>query len=184
ADGLLRLIDALEHVAADAPPVVLLIAGWIGYGPVRRAAQRGVRDRVRFVGHTADRDGLWSAVDGCATTVDHYHPAAEAFEALAAGVPVLVGREAPAAALVQSRGVGAGVVLDPGLTPPRLAEAIARLDAHRSARDRRARAAAVADDIAAAYDAVDLDALLSEPQVTKDEHGQKGWPRMNADERE
>lgn len=133
--NLLRLIDAfaaaVQPVDASRPPALrdlhLVLAGkrgWLSEAIERRAAERGVADRVRFVGYLPDAD-VPALLSGALTFA--FPSLYEGFgmpvlEAMACGTPVLT---ATTSALPEVAG-DAALLVDPS-DQAAIAEALAQL---------------------------------------------------------
>jgi len=110
--GLDAAIDALARCAGE--PFRLVVAGRDRHAPrfARRARAAGLGDRLRLLGGRADVRPLYAAAD-CFILPTRYDPLpSAALEALAMGLPAIVGRRSGAAEIVQQG--GCGWVCEPG----------------------------------------------------------------------
>jgi UDP-glucose:(heptosyl)LPS alpha-1,3-glucosyltransferase len=89
--GLVTLLDALAR--HRDPLLHVWVAGRDDPGPWRRrAAARGVLDRVRFLGHRGDLPDVYAAVDGMVLPTRYDAFANVTLEAAAAGLPIVTSR--------------------------------------------------------------------------------------------
>ncbi len=119
-------LDTLVQAMKDLPDCVLWLAG---DGPMREtlqshAAQRGVTERVKFLGWRTDRGTLLGAADICVLP-SRYEPFGTVMlEAWASGTPLVAAAAAGPAAFVQH---GENGLLVPVNDPKALAQAIRQL---------------------------------------------------------
>lgn len=119
-------LDTLVQAMKDLPDCVLWLAG---DGPMREtlqshAAQRGVTERVKFLGWRTDRGALLRAADICVLP-SRYEPFGTVMlEAWACGTPLVAAAAAGPAAFVQN---GENGLLVPINDPKALAQAIRQL---------------------------------------------------------
>lgn len=119
-------LDTLVQAMKDLPDCVLWLAG---DGPMREtlrshAAQRGVTERVKFLGWRTDRGALLRAADICVLP-SRYEPFGTVMlEAWACGTPLVAAAAAGPAAFVQH---GVNGLLVPINDPKALAQAIRQL---------------------------------------------------------
>lgn len=134
--GRSNALEIVVEALAQAPGVTLLLAGWgeADYLNELRAlaVSRNVSERVKFLGPVENR---WRYLDSCDATYCVYRPlwlrlrhAATAsnklMEAIAAGAPVICGRDAGFQEIVEGEGVG--ICLDE-LTPDAVASSLRKL---------------------------------------------------------
>ena len=74
--GLDPLLHAVRKVLDRGQGLTLLLAGDIGYATQRRAADLGIRDHVRFIGHTSAMVQLYCAAD-VTVLPTYYDPASK-----------------------------------------------------------------------------------------------------------
>ncbi len=85
--ALLTAADQLRRRGCDF--VILLAGSGMGYPEVRRVADLGLRDHVRFIGATRRMPPLYAASDVCVLPT-HYDPASKVvIEALMMGLPAI-----------------------------------------------------------------------------------------------
>lgn len=126
--GVDTLLYALKHLLAVRPNVKAIVAG---RGPIEVELQdlargMGIADRVHFVGHVdaATRDRLYGISD-VAVFPSRYEPfGIVALEAMAAGIPVVVGDVGGLKEIVNSEEIG--LLVQPG-NPSALATAMLTL---------------------------------------------------------
>lgn len=181
--GVDTLLYALKHLAAARPQVRLIIAG---KGPAEGdlkglASWLGIADRVHFVGHVdaATRDRLY-AISDVAAFPSRYEPfGIVALEAMAAGVPVVVGDVGGLREIVTSDEIG--FTVQPG-NPGALSAALYTLLDDRERARRMAQKAkervlkvftwdSVADETVRVYDEVRAECAKSawaRPQPVRD----------------
>lgn len=119
------LVDAFAIVTTRHPEARLLIAG---HGPERegleaRARERGVAERVLFLGRRDDVDDILAATDVFALSSRYEGLPLAVLEAMAAGCPVV----ATAVGGLPEIAEGGSMVLVPPADPPALASALQRL---------------------------------------------------------
>lgn len=96
--GVQHAIAALARCAAEAPEMMLLVAGAGPIAEFEAIAQRsGVADRVRFLGLRDDVPGLLGAADVFVHPTAHDACSLATIEAMAAGLPVVTTRRNGAA---------------------------------------------------------------------------------------
>ncbi len=87
--GVRTLIDATRLLIDRGSAPIVLLAGSTSYALQRRAAARGVRDAVRFVGPTQQMPALYAAAD-VTVLPTFYDPSSKVvLESLMAGVPAI-----------------------------------------------------------------------------------------------
>ncbi len=124
--GLDLLLDALAGLSREGPPAELWIAG---EGPERgalekRSRDRGLADRVRFLGQRRDVPDLLAASDVFVLPSRREGLGVAALEAMAAGRPVVASRVGGLGEVVGHEGTG---LLVPPEDPAALRDALARL---------------------------------------------------------
>ncbi|WP_376098084.1 glycosyltransferase family 4 protein [Roseomonas sp. CCTCC AB2023176] len=158
--GVDRVIEALPSLAARHPGLIYLVAGDGPDAPRLRAlaAERGVAERVRFLGRVAEevKPALLAAADLFAMPARREGDSVEGFgvvylEAAWFGVPSLAGREGGAADAVRD---GESGVLCDGADPAAVQDAIGRLLDDSALRRRLGDAARDAVRNAGGWDAV------------------------------
>jgi len=121
--GLAASIKALARLDAAKNNVVLVVVGKGDKRSYLRLAKRiGVRERVHFTGAVSDPERFYAAADLfiLPTLFDTFGQAV--LEAMASGVPVIVGDGAGAAEIVACR--GGGRIISTPANPDQLAESI------------------------------------------------------------
>ena len=87
--GIDALFDATERLVESGLSPVVLLAGPIGYGYQKRAAELGIRDQVRFVGVTDQMPQLYAAAD-VTVLPTFYDPSSKVvIESLMMGTPAI-----------------------------------------------------------------------------------------------
>jgi UDP-glucose:(heptosyl)LPS alpha-1,3-glucosyltransferase len=110
--GLADAIAALQHI--DTTDLLLLVAGSDDAEPYARLAREmGVHERVRFLGHQDDIDGIYQASDLFVFPSRYEASSLAVLEAAAAGLPLILTRFHGAEDLLEEGKTGFSVDRDP-----------------------------------------------------------------------